>query len=138
MDKAVIQKFFNKECSPAEAREVVEYFKANPDVLDEYLNKSEWEELEISGVMPEEFWNEAWQQIEKKKNHHTRVLWMKRSAVAACIAGVIVLTYFKTAVKKNDLELAAVKENITPAVSNKTVINASDKTEEILLPDSST
>jgi ferric-dicitrate binding protein FerR (iron transport regulator) len=139
MKEELIQKFFRKQCTPGEAREVVQYLNTHPEMLDEYLNKSEWDEIEPDTSFDEEFWDEVWRKIQKKKRAEVAVLWLKRSAVAACVAGAIVLTYFTMKEKKADLHFTtvAVKKNITPAVQNKIVINTSGKKEKVILPDSS-
>jgi len=139
MREELIQKFFRKECTAEEASEVIEFLKNNPEILDEYLSKKEWDEIETNILMPEKFWDEVWNEIQKKKKTNITVLWLKRSAVAACIVGVIVFGFLKMGEEKASPQLSTlpVKKNITPAVQNKTMINTSGKKEEIVLPDSS-
>jgi len=139
MSEELIQKFFRKKCTAEEASDVLEFLKNNPKILDEYLSKKEWDEIESNILMPEKFWEEAWDTIQKKKRADVKILWLKRSAVAACIAGVIGFGFFKMEEKKASLQLSTlpVKKNITLAVQNTTMINTSGKKEEIVLPDSS-
>lgn len=139
MKEELIRKFFRKQCTPVEAREVMQYLNNHPEILDEYLNKHEWDEIEPGTSVPNEFWDEVWQKIQKKKRAEVTIVWLKCTAVAACIAGVIVFTYVTITGKKNDLHFTtvAVKKKITPAIQNKIVINTSGKKEKVILPDSS-
>jgi len=139
MKEELIQKFFRKQCTTIEAREVVQYLNSHPMILDEYLNKREWDEIEPGTSVPNEFWDEVWQKIQKKKRAEVTVVWLKRSAVAACIAGAIVFTYITMTGRKNDIHFTtvAVKKDLTPVLQNKIVINTSGKKEKVVLPDSS-
>ena len=65
MKSELIEKFFRKDCTPQEARQVALYLKANPRVLEKYINLEEWEATGKE-LMPEDFWNEAWENIQKK------------------------------------------------------------------------
>src|SRR3954452_19942644 len=94
MREELIEKFFRKECTAEEAIQVVAYLKAHPGMLDKYLNEEEWKKVETS-QMPEKFWEEVWQGIVKKRRTKTTVLWLKRSAVAASMIGLIALGYNK-------------------------------------------
>src|SRR5690349_3589259 len=104
MKAELIQKFFRKECTAEEASDVLEFLKNNPKILDDYLSKKEWDEIESNVLMPDEFWDEAWNEIQKKKKTNTTVLWIKRSAVAACIAGAIVLGLLKIYERNEDVQ----------------------------------
>jgi hypothetical protein len=139
MSEELIQKFFRKECTAEEASEVIEFLKNNPKILNEYLSEKEWDEIESDVSIPGEFWDEVWNEIQKKKKINTTVIWIKRSVVAAGIAGVIVLGFFKMEEKKASLQLSALpaKKNIAPAVQTKTVINTFAIKEQVVLPDSS-
>jgi hypothetical protein len=136
MSEELIQKFFRKKCTAEEASDVLEFLKNNPKILDEYLSKKEWDEIESNSLMPEKFWEEAWDTIQKKKRADVKILWLKRSAVAACIAGVIGFGFFKMEEKKASLQLSTlpVKKNITLAVQNTTMINTSGKKKRLFCP----
>jgi transmembrane sensor len=138
MKDGLIQKFFRKECTPEEVKEVLEYLNSNPEALDQHLDKSEWDEIEAGTGMPKEFWDEVWRKIQKEKRANAGVIWLKRSAVAALITGVILLGFLAEK-KKGDNELPAVSANkvITPAVETKVVANTSNKKLRVVLPDNS-
>src|SRR5881398_3193937 len=140
MREELIEKFFAKECTAEEAIQVAEYLKAYPEVLDKYLSEEEWKNIETT-QMPEEFWDEIWKAIDKKKRTKLTVLWLKRCAVAACMIGLIAVAYLKFSgpTKNESTKLAAlphIQETVVPA-HHKTIVNTSAKTEEVLLPDGS-
>lgn len=140
MTDELIQKFFRRECTAEEAAQVSAYLKDNPEILNKHLNEKEWNELE-PGIMAEEFWEEIWQTIARKKKAHTVALWVKRTAVAASIGGLIVISLYKYPLfqrteysRKNDPEASV----ITVAAVQKMVANESRKNDTIHLPDNST
>src|SRR3954451_1881657 len=140
MREELIEKFFAKECTAEEAIQVAEYLKAYPEVLDKYLSEEEWKNIETT-QMPEEFWDEIWKAIDKKKRTQLTVLWLKRSAVAACMIGLIAVSYLKfSEPTKNEYAKRAthpdLQQTVTPT-PHRTIVNASAKTEEVLLPDGS-
>ena len=67
MSEELIQKFFRKECTAEEASEVMEFLKNNPKILEEYLSKKEWDEIEPNALMPGEFCDEVWNKFKKRK-----------------------------------------------------------------------
>lgn len=90
MTEELIRKFFNKECTPEEAKLVADYLKNNPSVLEKYASKEEWDEIKDE-IMPAEHWNEAWENITAKRRPVIYMRWIKRAAAAAVlvfIAGV--------------------------------------------------
>lgn len=89
MDISVIEKFFEKKCTAEEAAQVAEYLKSNPEVLERMLSRMEWDDTEVTEVIPEKFWKEIWHNIQKKKSAPIKVLWIKRLAVAASVLFVL-------------------------------------------------
>ena len=75
MSEELIQKFFRKKCTAEEASDVLEFLKNNPKILEEYLSKKEWDEIESNILMPEKFWEEAWDTIQKKRAD-VKILWL--------------------------------------------------------------
>jgi transmembrane sensor len=140
MREVLIQKFFRKECTKEEAIQVAEYLKAHPEIVNKYLSEEEWRNIETT-EMPEIFWEAMWQTIEKRKRAKTVILWLKRSAVAASMAGLVAITFFKfSASEKNEyvkLKSQPHRVEIVASTKHKTFLNTSAKTEKILLPDSS-
>src|SRR5690348_5936745 len=89
-----IEKFFKKQCTPEEAKEVAAFLKANPELLDEYLNEKEWTDVKINDSFSDEFWDEIWRSIQNKNKISSKIIWIKRSAVAACVAGLLAFTFY--------------------------------------------
>lgn len=90
--EALIERFFEKACTISEAEMVAAYLEANPEVLDKYLNRSDMDEADAK--MPLEFWGESWDAIRREIRRKRRVVVFKRLAMAACIAGFMLLGYF--------------------------------------------
>jgi transmembrane sensor len=83
MDISIIERFFEKKCTAEEAAKVATYLENNPELLESILSRKEWDETIITEIKPEKFWKEIWYTIQKKKSAPTKVLWMKRLAIAA-------------------------------------------------------
>src|SRR4051812_21897163 len=94
MTEELIERFFTKQCTAAESIRVSQYLKAHPKLMDKYLNQDEWNNDETGFEMPEEFWDEMWADIQKKKRTKTVIIYLKKTAVAACIAILLVAGYF--------------------------------------------
>lgn len=137
MQEELIQRFFKKECTTEEASRVAEYLKANPALLNKYSSEEEWGNIG-SQEMPEEFWNEVWQNIEKKNKSKVIVLQIKRTAVAACIVGLIGVGYYKFGEPAKVNDAVAVNNLPEKNIEHKTTANNSNSMMRILLPDSST
>lgn len=86
---ALIQRFFDKECTANEAAEISAFLKSNPQVLDQYLNKSEWDNLVENDNKTEAFWDELWQNIQNRKQKPVKLITFKRIAAAATIIGIL-------------------------------------------------
>src|SRR3954470_17818234 len=85
-----IERFFKKECTPEEAREVADWLMSHPEQASKYLDETEWQLSADNGSLPEEAYNEVWHQIDRKIRKENSILLLKRYAVAACVAGCIV------------------------------------------------
>ena len=93
MKTELIERFFKKQCTPEEAREVAAYLKANPAMLEKYVSMHEWSAVE-SNNMSEEFWSEIWLSIQKNNKSKVISVKLKRAAVAACFILMIGLAYY--------------------------------------------
>lgn len=134
ISRELIDKFFEKRCTAEEAAQVSDYLKNNPAVLEEYLAEKEWDEASASTVMPEAFWEEAWKGIRGKKQRNNIVVWIRRTAVAASIAGMIGWGYYQFAGRNNANDVAAVN---TVTARHRIVSNTTGQTMRFALQDSS-
>jgi ferric-dicitrate binding protein FerR (iron transport regulator) len=132
----LIEKFFRKDCTPQEAKQVALYFKANPDVLEKYISIEEWE-LTRKELMPEDFWNEAWENIQKKNKQRNLVVTIKRvTAVAASLIIVAsVIYYFYPSAKA--IQQPVITAQLQLKAKRKSITNTSNKILNIVLQDSS-
>lgn len=136
LNPALIEKFFRKECTPHEAMEVALYLKANPQVLEKYMSIEDWEATGKE-LMPEDFWNEAWENIQKKnKQRHLLVTIKRVTTVAACLIIITsVIFYFYPSQKTT--QQPVITAQLQPKAKRKSVINTTNKVLNMVLPDSS-
>lgn len=136
MKPELIEKFFRKDCTPQEAKQVALYLKANPDVLEKYISIEEWE-LTRKELMPEDFWNETWENIQKKNRQRHLVVTIKRvTAVAASLIIIAsVIYYFYPSAKT--IQQRVITAQLQPKAKRKSVTNTSNKILNIVLQDSS-
>lgn len=136
MSPALIEKFFRKECTPQEAMQVALYLKANPQVLEKYMSIEEWEATGKK-LMPEDFWNEAWANIQKRNKQRNLFVAIKRvTAVAACLIIAASVIYYFYPSKETTQQPVIIAQHQTKA-KRKSVINTTNKVLNIVLQDSS-
>ncbi len=136
MNTELIERFFQKACTPAEAKEVIAYLKANPALLEKYVSTQEWNAVEVN-TMPEEFWSEVWDNIQKQNK--TKIIFMrvKRAAVAACLILMIgAVSYYLIPEKQVNKPVARL--SVLPQVHHQqSVRNNTTKIKSIALKDGS-
>lgn len=87
----LIEQFFLKQCSPAEAQAVADYLNAHPAVLDNYLSESEWNREIEHDDRTAAFWEEIWQAIKSAKLRPVRsYTFLKYGIAAAVVAGLVI------------------------------------------------
>ncbi|HEY6978278.1 MAG TPA: FecR domain-containing protein [Chitinophagaceae bacterium] len=141
MTEELIQRFFKKECTAAESIRVSEYLKAHPELIDKYLGEDEWNNIEANGEIPEEFWNNVWADIQKRRRAGAIIVYLKRMTVAACMAALIGLGiyWYAQTEKVNSVGLLHSKVTTTarPVTEHKILTNRSGKMISVALEDSS-
>jgi hypothetical protein len=101
LDQDLIARFFQKQCTADEARQVAEYLRANPGLLEEYLSTYEWNSVVPAANMPEQFWDEIWHNILEDHKKKDRQLWLKRSIAVAAVVTLIGVGYVLFTPKEN-------------------------------------
>jgi transmembrane sensor len=99
----LIENFFMEKCTPAEAGKVVSYLHLNPEILDKYLSKVEWDQEITADHKSELFWDEIWNEIRPKGREKTHKLSFLRYAVAASLIAAMVaftVNYFSKQVEQ--------------------------------------
>ncbi len=136
MKSELIEKFFRRECSLQEAKQVALYLKANPNVLEKYMSAEEWK-LTGKKLMPEDFWNEAWLNVQKKNKLHNIIVSIKRiTAVAASFIIIAsVIYYLYPSAKTTDKPVVTAR--LQPKTQRESATNKTYKILNILLQDSS-
>lgn len=136
MNKELIARFFKKQCTPAEARQVAAYLKANPALIEKYVSVHEWNSTEPNEFMPEEFWSEIWNNIQKENKTKIISLKLKRIVAAACLILMIGATYYYLFPKKKINQPITVV-TVLPKTQQQTVSNTTKKIVQVVLEDSS-
>jgi transmembrane sensor len=141
VQQELIQRFFLQQCTPAEAKQVADFLKENPSVLEKYLSAEEWNALSVHGNLPEEFWDEVWQNIRHLVKAKAFAVRMKRLAAAASIilvAGVAILYHVAKKPAEKTLEPSEQTQTIvTPAAAHKTIANTTSRLMLVHLQDGS-
>lgn len=135
MEAALIEKFFNKQCTSSEAKQVLLYLQAHPPVLEKYVSKDEWNAVANNNSLPDEQWQELWQRIQQKNKAKVILIRLKRLAVAASFVCVIIATYYFLNPVKQTLQPLA--KTTAPAFKKETVSNTTNKIMHVTLQDSS-
>ncbi len=136
MNPELIEKFFRKDCTPQEAKEVALFLKANPDVLEKYISLEEWERTGKE-FMPEDFWEEAWHSIQKKNQQARLIVAIKRiTAVAASLIIVASAIWFFYA-QQQSIGKPVITAKVQPKSERRIFTNTTNKVLEIVLEDSS-
>ena len=133
-----IERFFKKQCAPEEARQVADWLLSHPELASTYLNEAEWQHSPDNESLPEEVYNEAWYQINKTIRRKNTIRLLKRCAVAACLAGCIIIGFLY--LNKNTSTAPTIayhKATITTVAPADTEYNNTNKSRRILLDDGS-
>lgn len=120
MNEELIQRFFSSACTPEEARQVADYLKEHPEILEKYVSEEEFIHYTTEGDLPEKVSSQWLRHIHKETVHENRQSqWLRRIAVAAVVCGIIsgaaylfmrpqssrsTLAGRKTTIEKNDQE----------------------------------
>lgn len=95
----LIERFLAGQCSPEETAFILDALQANPELLDEYIGKHQWDEIHKAPVdMPEELKQRIHTNVLKAtiKKKTAAIYRMRRGwmAAAACIAAAFVVGWF--------------------------------------------
>ncbi len=90
MNEELIQRFFSGACTPEEARQVADYLKEHPGILEKYVSEEEFIHYSTEGDLPEKVSSQWLRHIHKEAVHeNNKSRWIKRIAVAAVVCGII-------------------------------------------------
>ncbi len=117
----LIARFFKKECTAEEAEQVAAWLNAHPEVADSYLNNEAYNTFEETESLSNEAKEKAWRLIHKNMGKTKKSQWLKRSAVAACMAGCIAMGLFLF--KKNTSNPAIIFSYKKEAKTNLPIID---------------
>jgi len=133
-----IERFFNKQCTAAEAKQVADWLTTHPELISKYLDESEWQQSSNEESLSEEAYNKVWHQLNRKIKQKNTLVKLKWYATAACVIGLIAccIFYFK---KNNPVPaIATIHTTVTPIqVLADTVYNATNKIRRVQLRDGS-
>ena len=135
MKTELIERFFQKQCTPEEAGDVAAYLKAHPAVLEKYVSMHEWNAVE-GNTMQQEFWSEAWLNIQKENRAKIISLRLKRVAVAACLIFMVgTIWYYSIPEKQISKPSAGIA--VLPKTQLQITANNTNQIKTVVLEDSS-
>jgi len=133
-----IERFFNKQCTPEEARQVANWLMSHPELAGKYLGVDEWQQSQDGEQLPEEIGNDVWYQLNREISRKKAILLVKRCAVAACIAGCIISGFLYLNKHTSTAPVVAYhKAAVIPVSLTDTEYNKTNKTRRIQLTDGS-
>ena len=138
MNEALIQRFFSGACTPEEARQVADYLKEHPGILEKYVSEEEFIQYTTEGDLPEKVSSQWLRQIHKETVHgNNQSRWLRHIAVAAVICGIISgAAYLFMRPKSNPLTVAERKTTIEKNDQERKE-NTSAQNMTLVLPDGS-
>lgn len=146
MNKAeLLKKFFNNACNEQEAELAMQYLEEEPGLLDELLNKSEWDEIDTSVPLRPALENEIKRKVYSKTSKPVYTILRPVLAYAALLAAAFFgLMYFNQTEKiqvDNTISASDIKISSTNEIVNNTtgikVFTLADNSSVQLYPGSS-
>ncbi|MEI6265895.1 MAG: FecR family protein [Sphingobacteriia bacterium] len=128
ISRHLIQRFFNNNCTKEEAAAVVQFLKEHEDVLDSYLPKEEWDQINHLESLPKDEAEHMYNFIEKelfgiqyskKVFAIVKKMNQKWTLAAACVLLFIASTIVYILPKKDDSTVFTSTNKKIPFVSNK-------------------
>ena len=136
----LIQRFFNDACTAEEAEMVTSYLQQHPELLEKYAPKKEWSETEMQKQVPASVTEDMWRVINAQTKPKTTVIWLKRLSIAACLAGILLVSYQWMQQSSQQKSIVSTRQRDSVqlvVVQHKIVRNTSDKEMMIALTDGS-
>ncbi|HSC54310.1 MAG TPA: FecR domain-containing protein [Phnomibacter sp.] len=90
ISEELIERFFKNECTREEADKVAQYLEEHPELMDEHFSAEEFEATTPTGLTSEQE-VEQWEALQKKIKQRTIKKNLGRLAIAAGLAGIILL-----------------------------------------------
>lgn len=106
-----IKRFFAKQCTVEEAERVSAWLQAHPVEAAVYFDAADWQNAPVDEPVPDDIYIESWQQIQGKIKSRKRFVLLQRSAIVACLAGCIFISFFYFGAKEN-LPLSASSHSV--------------------------
>lgn len=137
----LLDKYFKNKCTPEEKLVVENYLREIDELPDHLAPKEEWDDAEDFAMSYEKsdmMFEVIKRQTLGKKHKH---LWLKITSVAAAILVIAttgLLFLRKPSINQNITKIAPQKIEKSIAINWKSIVNYTDKIQEIILPDQST
>ena len=87
----LLQKFIENNCSAEEAKLAMQYIQQDPSLLDELLQKEDWDNIDDAGMLYPEVEDAMRKQVLAKTTKKPLIVFRKITAVAASIASLVFL-----------------------------------------------
>lgn len=132
----LIKSFFNHTCTPEEARAVAYYLTRNPKVAEKYISVDEWNAVSNVSSESDDFWEEQWISIQKKRTKPGKtILRVIRYAAAAMIVFMAGVGIYRFAFNNQANKLSP--HNAIAQAGLKVVTNNYGEIQLLTLPDGS-
>lgn len=138
MNEELIQRFFSGACTPEEARQVADYLKAHPGILEKYVSEEEFIHYTTEGDLPEKVSSQWLRYIHKKAVHeNNQSRWLRRIAVAAVVCGIIAGAAYLFKRPQSSQSTVAERETTVEKNDQERKENTSAQNMTLVLPDGS-
>jgi len=131
MNKELISRFFQGDCTPEEKKEIFQYFENNPAELDVYFSEEEWQEMlteqELDASISDRMREQVLSSVSPKRN---LTMIMRSVAVAAAVLLLVGAGWKYFSGKK---EIEDIKQQTVATLITKE--NATDSVVIFSLPD---
>ncbi|UAY56971.1 FecR family protein [Arachidicoccus terrestris] len=139
IDKSILRKFKNNECSPSEKQELLQLFKEHPELLEEVMSEEEWNAFHLSDNKNSEvLFKEIYSNIETEMGPtpNRSVDYKRYIGIAVIVVCALVIGKYYFMDRGAQMETTRLVQAIQ-GHKDTTVINQSNTARKIPLPDGS-
>lgn len=129
----LIEKFFLKKCTVSEALAVEDYLYQQPEILNRYLGKAEWDQEADDTLKSVDFWDEIWWEIKPVRKRR----WIGSTFLKYAIAASVTIAIALLAVQYKGKPTKQSSTHFGALFKHRVIDNNGTLSKEITLPDGS-